>query len=439
MSAMPTPTKAQQIWQDCEIGLLFCFDHPISAEIYTKNNTYRKRVDTSKYNPAKLDTDKWLAVAKAANAKYALFTATHFSGFMQWQSDAYPYGLKESPWRDSQGDVVGDFISSCRKADILPGIFFSTHRNVYQELWGHYVDWGKGKGTPRQEAYNRVAETQFTELMTKHGEIFHIWFDAGTRTPEEGGANLLPIFEKHQPNGIFYSSTKRSDIRWVGNESGRAGIPCYATTPGLEQGAVSHGSKTWKRHLGKGDPDGSVWSPAMVDIPLRGYRGHTWFYKPGQDHIVYPSDILIKKYYTSVGRNSNLVIGVVIKPDGTIPEVDVKALTEFGDKLRKLFSKPVAAIKDAEGEIVNLELPEPKEIDHIILQEQIVYGERVRDHVLEGRIGEEWVKLADGKVIGHKWIHRFKAQTVSALRLRITTSLTKPRIRSFACYMIGQE
>jgi len=140
-----------------------------------------------------------------------------------------------------------------------------------------------------------------------------------------------------------------------------------------------------------------------------------------------------------VGRNANLVIGVVIKPDGTIPEADVKSLTEFGRLLRERFSKPVAVLEDTEGDTNTLGLPEAKEIDHVILQEQIPHGERVRDHVVEGLEGDEWVKLAEGKVIGHKWIHRFKPRTVSRLRLRVTESLAPPRIRSFACYMIGDE
>jgi len=301
------------------------------------------------------------------------------------------------------------------------------------------VNWGKGKGTPQQETYNRIAEKQFAELVSNYGDIFHCWFDAGNKTPEEGGGNMLPIFEKNQPDGIFYSSTQRSDVRWVGNESGHAGVPCYATMPGPELGAVSHNSSVWRRCLGKGHPEGSVWSPAIVDIPLRGYRGHNWFYKPGQDHIVYPPDVLIQKYCTSVGRNANLVIGVVIQPDGTIPEADAKALTEFGKKLRARFSSPVAGTKDVGGDLITLELPESQEIDHVILQEQIAHGERVRDHVVEGTVEGEWIKLAEGSVIGHKWIHRFESQTVSALRLRVIKSLAPPKIRSFSCFMLGKK
>jgi alpha-L-fucosidase len=176
-----------------------------------------------------------------------------------------------------------------------------------------------------------------------------------------------------------------------------------------------------------------------VDIPLRGYRGHTWFYKPGQDQFVYPPDVLIRKYYTSVGRNANLVIGVVIKPDGTIPEADLKALTEFGRMLRERFPNPLAVVTDVEGDTINLDLPRPQEIDHVILQEHIAHGERVRDHVVESLVGESWVPLAEGQVIGHKWIYRFEPQTVSRLRLRITKSLAPPKLRSLACFMVGEQ
>ena len=436
---LPAPTRAQQVWQDCEIGLLFCFDLPIAAEIYTRNNTHRKRVDPNKYNPTKLDTDKWVALATAAGAKYALFTATHFSGFMQWQSDAYPYGLKQSAWRGGKGDVVGDFVTSCRKADVLPGVFFSTHRNVYQTLWGHYVNWGKGKGTPEQAKYNRIAEKQFAELTGNYGEIFHVWFDAGNKTPEEGGGNLLPVFEKNQPNGIFYHSSLRSDVRWIGNESGHAGVPCHATMPGRKTGNLSHNSRTWKRFLGKGDPTGKCWSPGIVDIPLRGYRGHNWFYKPAQDKIVYPPEVLLRKYYTSVGRNANLIIGVVIKPNGTIPDADAKSLVEFGRLLRKRFGKPVASLTGAGGRIITLPLDKPREIDHVILQEQIAFGERIRDHSVEGLVGGKWVELARGAVIGHKWIYRFKPRKVSSLRLRVIKSQAPPKLRSFSCFMVGEK
>ena len=141
-ASLTLPTPAQLTWQECEVGLVYHFDMPIAAGNFAGNNTSRQVFDPKLYNPVKLDTDQWIEAAKAVGAKYAVFTATHFNGFMQWQSDAYPYGVKQATWSNGKGDIVADFVASCRKADILPGIYISTHRNVYQTLWNHYVDWG---------------------------------------------------------------------------------------------------------------------------------------------------------------------------------------------------------------------------------------------------------------------------------------------------------
>lgn len=86
---LPRPTPAQLRWQDCELGLIYHFDMPVAAGAFASNNQTRRTFDPALYNPVKLDTDQWIEAAKAAGARYAVFTATHFNGFMQWQSDLY--------------------------------------------------------------------------------------------------------------------------------------------------------------------------------------------------------------------------------------------------------------------------------------------------------------------------------------------------------------
>ena len=56
-----------------------------------------------------------MEAARALGAKYAVFVAKHGSGLMSWQSDLYPYGMKQSPYKDGQGDMVRDFVNSARK------------------------------------------------------------------------------------------------------------------------------------------------------------------------------------------------------------------------------------------------------------------------------------------------------------------------------------
>ena len=112
-----------------------------------------------------------------------------------------------------------------------------------------------------------------------------------------------------------------------------------------------------------------------------------------------------------------------------VPEAVVGAGT-----VRSPADAQAASLAGARGETVTLDLSAPSEVDQVVLQEDIALGERVREHAVEGLVGGRWVTLAQGAVIGHKWIYRFKPQTVSALRLRVIRALAEPRIRSFACY-----
>lgn len=435
-SSIPTPSPAQIVWQEAEVGLIYHFDISVALGRHTRgNNSYREVFDPKKYNPEKLDTDQWIEAAKAAGASYAIFTATHFNGFLQWQSNAYPYGLKQASWKNGKGDIVGDFILSCQKAGIKPGIYLSTHRNAYWTLWDYYVNWGEGRGTAKQKEFNHAAEMMVEELCANYGPLIQIWFDAGTKLPHEGGPDVLPLFNKYQPRSAFYHSSKRSDHRWIGNESGYANYPCWTTMPGNE-GEISHNSADWKPILGTGDPNGKIWSPGMVDVPLRGTNGvHNWFWAPDQERGVYSGEQLVKMYYDSVGRNANFVIGEVITPEGLVPDIDIQHLKKFGDEIKKRFSDPVAH-GNGSGTEVTLPFPKSSKINHVIIQEEIKYGERIREYSLEGLVNGNWKKIGDGKSVGHKRIQKLDETTCSALRLLAKKSTAKPIIKNISVFQV---
>lgn len=48
----------------------------------------------------------------------------HETGFAIYQSDINPYGLKVLKWRNGKGDIVGDFVKSCRKYGVQAGRVF---------------------------------------------------------------------------------------------------------------------------------------------------------------------------------------------------------------------------------------------------------------------------------------------------------------------------
>ena len=429
------PLPRQLVWQDCEVGAIFHFDMPLfGARAWSARAAIRQTWDPKIYNPAKLDTDQWVEAAKAMGARYAIVTATHFNGFMQWQSDLYPYGVRQAAWRGGKGDLVRDFVDSCRRAKLRPGLYLSCFRNAWWKVDRYRV--GYGKGGPRQAEFARTCERMVEELCSRYGPLLQIWFDAGLIAPADGGPDVLPIVDKHQPDMVFYHSPQRREHRWIGNESGHAGIPCWATMPDLDAAERAHKGRgaAWRQLLAHGDPDGSLWSPAMADTVL---RHHHWFWKPHTERTIEPRDRLVGFYYTSVGRNANLMLGLTPDPDGLLPEPDCRRCAELGTEIRRRFHKPVAHTKGT-GAQLELPLPKPQKIDHIVLMEDITHGERVRRYIIEGLVpGNRWQKLCDGLSVGHKRIQAFDAIEVAALRLRITESVAAPRIRRLAACACG--
>ena len=129
----------------------------------------------------------------------------------------------------------------------------------------------------RQAYYNQMVEGMVTELCTRYGPLFEIWFDGGASHPDLGAPDVLPIVKKYQPDCLFYHNNQLAEARWGGSESGTVPYPCWATFPT----PYSHSGDTNADHINllkHGDPDGAYWMPAMSDAPLRGYNGrHEWF------------------------------------------------------------------------------------------------------------------------------------------------------------------
>lgn len=433
---LPKPLPRQAAWQDFELGLVYHFD----LDVYMPGGHHhersrRQQLDMDLYNPARLDTDQWLEAAKAMGARYAILTATHHTGFLQWQSNAYDYGLKQCKWGGGKADLVRDFVNSCRKYGVAPGIYVGIRFNARWQVYGYKVNAGKGGDEARRKQYMRVCEKMVEELCTRYGPLCEMWFDGGVISPEQGGPDLLPIVDKHQPNMVFYHSPDRAEHRWAGSETGTAAYPCWATMPSVGSQARGHGrSRQDRKILMHGDPDGAVWCPAMADAPI---REHDWLWIPNHEHKVQPLHRLLDMYEKSVGRNANLILGAVPDSDGLIPEADFKRYAEFGSQIGRRFGRPVAETQ-GHGSTVELPLPRPARIDCVSVMEDTTRGERLREYVVEGLVtGSTWQQMCRGTSVGHKRIQRFKPVEVTAVRLRATRSAATPRIRKLAAYCVG--
>ncbi len=414
------PTPEQAVWQDQEIGLYIHYDLPVFKPDWN-HREYDRRPGPEIFNPVRLDTEQWMRAAEAIGAKYAVFVAKHGSGFLSWQSDQYPYGMKQSPFQNGQGDLVRDFVASCRKHGIKPGLYASMSSNGYLEVDNPgLVNRGKGGDAASQARYARICEGMLNELWGNYGRLFEIWFDGGVLDPSQGGPDMLPILRRLQPEAVVFQGPAAS-IRWIGNEDGVAPYPCWATVP------------EGRDYNGAGSPDGTRWLPGECDVPVR--RG-IWLWLPDTEKALFTLDELMDKYYRSVGRNCNLLLNANPDPSGLIPEADMARYKEFGDEVRRRFGRSLAETS-GRGATVELKLRAPAPIDHVIVMEDIREGERVRDYVVEGRTDGGWIELARGQSIGHKRIQRFERATVGAVRLRVLRSVAKPLIRKLAVHRVG--
>jgi len=441
----PVPNKRQLAWQEAELGVVFHYDlHVFDNKKYGQGGNRIDPVDDYQiFNPKNLDTDQWVKAAKDAGAKFAILTATHETGFALYQSDVNPYCMKALKYKDGKGDVVRDFVNSCRKYGIKPGIYLGIRWNSFIGVHDFKVN-GEGEFREnRQKWYNKMVEGMVKEICTNYGELFEIWFDGGAGHPDNGAPDVLPIVRLYQPNCLFYHNGQLAEARWGGSESGTVSYPCWATFPYPSTGAGETVRKNIHANnfklLKEGDPNGKYWMPAMADAPLRGYNGrHEWFWEPGDEEHIFPVDDLMEMYYKSIGRNSTLIIGLTPDPNGLLPEPDVKRLKEWGDEIKRRFSNPIATTS-GEGKKIVLKLNKPSIINHIIIQEDIKYGERIRNYQIEGLENGKWKVIAKGKSIGNKRIERFNDIKVNQIRLIINTSNGKPLIKSFNAYYVKEK
>ena len=110
--SLPRPAVAQQKWQDYEMGVVFQFDLPL----------FRTRwLEALQNRPS-------IPISIGPISSIPIISATHSNGFLQWQSVLYPYGLKQTIWRNGSADVLGDFVNSAAKAGLAPGVYLSWLR-----------------------------------------------------------------------------------------------------------------------------------------------------------------------------------------------------------------------------------------------------------------------------------------------------------------------
>lgn len=424
----PLPSPHQVAWQQMET---YAFIH-FGLNTFTDQEWGYGDVPLEKFNPSDLDCEQWARVLAEAGMKGVIFTAKHHDGFCLWPTKYTDYSIRNTPYLDGKGDIVGQLSEACRKYGLKFGLYLSPwdrHQAFY--------------GTPLYPEYYIM---QMEELLTSYGDIFEIWLDgANGGDGWYGGAkekrqidsrtyyNIPRIKElilRKQPGAIIFSDGGPG-CRWVGNESGSANSTNWAF---LRIGDVYPGYDRAKE-LGTGHPDGDAWVPAECDVSIR----PGWFYHQAEDSKVKTVEQLVDIYYHSVGRNATMLLNFPVDRSGRIHPNDSANAVNFHKRIQQelgqnlLFNRKKAET-DNDFETytllqtnvpIELQLPRSSQVNRLLLQEYIPLGQRVKAFRVEYHDGRQWQTIDVGEpttTIGYKRILRFPAVKTRRLRLTILNS-----------------
>ncbi len=423
--ARPRPSASQLAWQREELALFLHF----GVNTFTDREWGDGKEDPAIFNPTQLDARQWARTAKAAGHRMLIITAKHHDGFCLWPTQTTRHSVASSPFRGGQGDVVREVIDACRAEGLRAGVYLSP----WDRNNPAYGD------SPK---YNDLYAEQLTELLTRYGPIAEVWFDGANGEGPNGKRQVYDwprvhgLVRRLQPEAVMFSDAG-PDVRWCGNERGVAGDPNWSTVdPAVVPYAGFDGPGT-AAALQHGQPNGTVWRPAETNTSIR----PGWFYHPAEDAKVRSVDNLVDLYFSSVGRNSKLLLNVPPTRDGLIHEVDAERLIACRTRLTAMFATNagrgaavtwrVTGPRSAEAE---LHFGREADISTVRLEENITLGQFVVRYTLYGADNGPWRELSRGSTIGYAKLDRFAPARVRKLRLVIEDALEAPEPIGIAAY-----
>lgn len=456
---LPVPEPKQVEWRQMETY----------AFIHFGLNTFNDRewgygdTDPKTFNPTNLDCEQWAQTLVKAGMKGVILTAKHHDGFCLWPFEGTDYSVKNSPWKNGQGNVVKELSEACKKY----GLKFAVYLSPWDRHQANY-------GTPEYLPYFYA---QLHDLLTNYGPVFEVWFDgANGGDGWYGGAKdirtidrknyynyprIYEMLDSIQPQAIIFSDGGPG-CRWVGNEKGFAGATNWSF---LRKGEVHPGyDKSYE--LQYGHPDGNQWVPAECDVSIR----PGWFYHPEEDDRVKSPDQLVDLYYHSVGHNATLLLNFPVDRRGLIHPVDSANAVRFHEMIQQQLKTNLVAgmtpkvSNERGGDFVASALTDdnfdtywatedgvttadiefsfdtPTRMNRMMLQEYIPLGQRVKAFVVEYLDKDTWlpVKLnEETTTIGYKRLLRFETVETKGIRIRITDARGPLCLSSVGVYDAG--
>src|SRR5690554_4334239 len=149
----PIPSPQQVQWQQMEYYMFIHF----GPNTFTDVEWGHGDEDPQVFNPTQLDARQWARIAKAAGMKAIIITAKHHDGFCLWPSEYSTHTVRESPWKNGQGDVLKELSEACKEYGLKFGVYLSPWDMNHPAY-----------GTPE---YNQIFANTLEEVLTNYGEV----------------------------------------------------------------------------------------------------------------------------------------------------------------------------------------------------------------------------------------------------------------------------
>ena len=197
-------------------------EYPFYAFIHFGMNTANERewgtaVESVKdFDILKVNPEQWVKVIKSAGMTGIILTCKHHDGFCLWDTEVTDFNVMNTRLHL---DVVKALSDACYVNDMRFGVYLSPW-DMHEETYG-------------EPEYNDFFVAQLTELCSNYGELFEVWFDgakgANAKSFTYDWQRYYDVIHKLQPKANI--AICGEDIRWVGNEAGKARKEEYSVVP----------------------------------------------------------------------------------------------------------------------------------------------------------------------------------------------------------------
>ena len=265
----------------------------------------------------KYDPEQWAELFQRTGAKYVVPVAEHHDGFAMWNSDLTPWCAgKMGPKRD----LIGELASAVRKQNVIFGL--SSHRMEHHDF--AYPS----AGVPNDQFDPRYAGFYGPPIPGNMN-------DAGASQAFQADwlARVQELIDKYQPQMIYfdngvnpreYDEVKLRAAAYYYNRAAQWGKQATMATKDVAYlfGSVQDFERQMRApkwiYAGGWQCDDSI--------------GSTWGYT--ENMTVRSPDSILRELVELASQGGNLLLNISPKGDGSIPDVQQKALLAIGDWLR---------------------------------------------------------------------------------------------------------